>query len=105
MNKSYGCVTNTTTMETHQEQKAFTFCTSEYIFVTDYGERTIVTDWGLICSRSYLKYFSTIVYYIGVSIGALIAGIVADRIGRLPVLAICLYSHGTMAVATYIVQV
>lgn len=39
------------------------------------------------------------------SIGASLAGILADRIGRLPVLAICLYIQGTMAVATYIVQV
>ncbi|XP_051159487.1 organic cation transporter protein-like isoform X2 [Leptopilina boulardi] len=36
--------------------------------------------------------------------GAWIAGIVADKIGRLPVLAICLYTQGTMAVCLYVVQ-
>lgn len=81
------------------------FCTTEYMFVADRGEKSVVTDWGLVCERSYLKNLADIVYYAGVAVGALIAGVAADRIGRLPVLAICLYSQGTMAVATYIVQV
>lgn len=37
--------------------------------------------------------------------GAWIAGLLADRIGRLPVQALCLYTQGTMAVALYVVQV
>uniref|UniRef100_A0A0C9RV89 SLC22A8 protein n=1 Tax=Fopius arisanus TaxID=64838 RepID=A0A0C9RV89_9HYME len=83
---------------------AMEFCQTEYKFVADRGEESVVTDWGLVCERSYLRDLANIVYYVGVSIGALVAGITADRFGRLPVLAICLYAQGTMAVATYIVQ-
>ncbi|XP_034936989.1 organic cation transporter protein-like isoform X2 [Chelonus insularis] len=109
VNKTYGCVSNpSNNLNSNSSMminnQVLTFCTSEYIFSTEYGERSTVTDWGLICERSYLKDLSVTIYYVGVLIGAWIAGILTDRIGRLPVLALCLYTQGTMAVATYIVQ-
>ncbi|XP_008560270.1 organic cation transporter protein [Microplitis demolitor] len=108
LNKTYGCINNTyvnNTLGEINKANSFKICTTnEYNFLTENGEKSIVTDWGLICERSYLKEYSIVAYCVGVSIGAWIAGILVDRIGRLPVLAICLYSQGTMAVATYIVQ-
>ena len=44
-------------------------------------------------------------YLGGLLVGAVLAGILADRLGRLPVLAMCLYAQGTMAVALNVVQV
>ena len=76
-----------------------------YSWETENVERSIVTDWFLICEKRYLIYYGSMIYYVGLSIGAWVAGILADRIGRLPVLAICLYTQGTMAVTTYFVQV
>lgn len=80
-------------------------CSGDYRFAIEPGENSVVTEWILICERKYLTYLASAIYYLGALIGASIAGILADRIGRLPVQAICLYTQGTMAVALYIVQV
>lgn len=64
-----------------------------------------MTEWRLVCEKRYLTFLGPTVYYIGVLMGAWIAGLLADRIGRLPVQALCLYTQGTMAVALYVVQV
>ncbi|XP_015117233.1 organic cation transporter protein isoform X2 [Diachasma alloeum] len=103
-NRSYGCVRGEERENSTAAVGGGEFCQTEYIFEADRGEKSVVTDWGLVCERSYLRDLANIVYYVGVSIGALIAGVAADRVGRLPVLAVCLYAQGTMAVATYIVQ-
>ncbi|CAL7948202.1 unnamed protein product [Xylocopa violacea] len=79
-------------------------CIGEYQFATEFGENSVVTEWGLICEKRYLTFLGPTVYYIGVLMGAWIAGLLADRIGRLPVQAICIYTQGTMAVALYVVQ-
>ncbi|KAK0182992.1 hypothetical protein PV327_001071 [Microctonus hyperodae] len=101
-NKSYGCIVNTTLVTPEKNPQAF--CKSEYIFIMEYGERSIVTDWGLICERNYLEKLSVIIYYVGIAVGAWTTGILIDHIGRLPVLAICLYIQGTITVATYSIQ-
>ena len=80
-------------------------CSSEYIFDIENGEQSVITEWSLVCEKEYLAFLGTAIYFLGVLMGAWIAGIVADRIGRLPVLAICLYTQGTMAVSLYVVQV
>lgn len=80
-------------------------CLGDYQFATEFGENSVVTEWGLICEKRYLTLLGPTVYYVGVLMGAWIAGLLADRIGRLPVQAICLYTQGTMAVALYVVQV
>ncbi|XP_076670177.1 organic anion transporter 3 [Andrena cerasifolii] len=79
-------------------------CLGDYQFATEFGENSVVTEWGLICEKRYLTFLGPTVYYVGVLMGAWIAGLLADRIGRLPVQAICLYTQGTMAVALYVVQ-
>ncbi|XP_043462221.1 organic cation transporter protein-like isoform X2 [Leptopilina heterotoma] len=79
-------------------------CSSEYIFEVENGESSIVTEWNLVCEKEYLSLLGNVIYILGNLMGAWIAGIVADKIGRLPVLAICLYTQGTMAVCLYVVQ-
>ncbi|XP_011867686.1 PREDICTED: organic cation transporter protein-like isoform X2 [Vollenhovia emeryi] len=81
-----------------------TSCSGEYRFVTEFTENSVVTEWGLVCEKRYLSFLGPTVYYTGVLLGAWISGFLTDRIGRLPVQAICLYAQGTMAVALYIVQ-
>ncbi|XP_033217873.1 organic cation transporter protein-like isoform X2 [Belonocnema kinseyi] len=81
-----------------------TTCSSEYIFEIENGEQSVITEWSLVCEKEYLAFLGTAIYFLGVLMGAWIAGIMADRIGRLPVLAICLYTQGTMAVSLYVVQ-
>lgn len=111
MNKSYGCqiasnssiVTNLTFAS--PEMPVLTSCSGEYRFVTEFTENSVVTEWGLVCEKRFLSFLGPTVYYAGVLLGAWVTGFLTDRIGRLPVQAICLYAQGTMAVALYIVQV
>lgn len=109
--KSYGCqdVANSTidanVTSASPEVSTLASCSGEYRFVTEFAESSVVTEWGLVCEKRYLSFLGPTAYYTGVLLGAWIAGFLADRIGRLPVQAICLYAQGTMAVALYIVQV
>ncbi|KYN38680.1 Solute carrier family 22 member 20 [Trachymyrmex septentrionalis] len=108
--KSYGCqLMENSSMFANltfasSEVSAFTSCSGEYHFETEFMENSVVTEWGLVCEKRYLSFLGPTVYYIGVLLGAWITGFLIDRIGRLPVQAICLYVQGTMAVALYIVQ-
>ncbi|KYQ49143.1 Solute carrier family 22 member 3 [Trachymyrmex zeteki] len=107
-NKSYGCqlMENSSMFAnfTFASPEVFTSCSGEYHFETEFMENSVVTEWGLVCEKRYLSSLGPTVYYIGVLLGAWITGFLIDRIGRLPVQAICLYMQGTMAVALYIVQ-
>ncbi|XP_077256243.1 solute carrier family 22 member 3 isoform X2 [Temnothorax americanus] len=109
-NKSFGCqiaanssiVANLTSAS--PEVPVLTSCSGKYRFVTEFTENSVVTEWGLVCEKRYLSFLGPTVYYTGVLLGAWIAGLLTDRIGRLPIQAICLYAQGTMAVALYVVQ-
>lgn len=105
--RTYGCqIQNNWTIESNSSTELeMDSCSGDYRFAIEPGENSVVTEWILICERRYLTYLASAIYYLGALIGASIAGILADRIGRLPVQAICLYTQGTMAVALYIVQV
>ncbi|XP_025992313.1 solute carrier family 22 member 3 isoform X2 [Solenopsis invicta] len=109
-NKNYGCQTTanssilTNLTFTSSKVPVLTSCSGEYRFVTEFMENSVVTEWGLVCEKRYLSLLGPTVYYTGILLGAWITGILIDRIGRLPVQAICLYAQGTMAVALYIVQ-
>ncbi|KAK1137916.1 hypothetical protein K0M31_002410 [Melipona bicolor] len=87
-----------------KESSSTNLCLGEYQFATEFGESSVVTEWSLICEKQYLTFLGPTIYYVGVLMGAWISGLLADRIGRLPVQAICLYTQGTMAVALYVVQ-
>ncbi|EFN83564.1 Solute carrier family 22 member 3 [Harpegnathos saltator] len=108
--KSYGCqdVANLSidanVSFASAEVSAPASCSGEYRFVTEFTESSVVTEWSLVCEKRYLSFLGPTAYYTGVLLGAWIAGLLADRIGRLPVQAICLYAQGTMAVALYVVQ-
>jgi len=109
--KSYGCqLMENSSMFVNltfasPEVSTFMSCSGEYHFETEFMESSVVTEWGLVCEKRYLSFLGPTVYYIGVLLGAWITGFLIDRIGRLPVQAMCLYVQGTMAVALYIVQV
>ncbi|XP_031363875.1 organic cation transporter protein-like isoform X2 [Apis dorsata] len=108
--RTYGCqelgnITLTTNETSGLKESMNTdLCFGEYQFATEFGENSVVTEWRLVCEKRYLTFLGPTVYYIGVLMGAWIAGLLADRIGRLPVQALCLYTQGTMAVALYVVQ-
>ncbi|XP_015513351.2 organic cation transporter protein-like [Neodiprion lecontei] len=110
VNSTNACVTSlekstvNMTGSISEKNAEYSSCETGYRFDSVRGETTIVTEWGLICERRYLLPLSTMLYLYGVVIGAWIAGVLTDRVGRLPVLAMCLYTQGTLAVALYIIQ-
>ncbi|CAH2084661.1 unnamed protein product [Euphydryas editha] len=52
--------------------------------------RTIVTEWNLICQKSWLKDFTQTIFQFGVLIGSLTLGLASDRYGRRKTLLIAI---------------
>ncbi|XP_026473785.1 solute carrier family 22 member 6-A-like [Ctenocephalides felis] len=71
-------------------------CHTGFEFAED--ERTIITDFSLVCSRRYLAALATVLYFGGVTIGALVFGPLADRLGRRKVTLICLYTQAALGI-------
>ncbi|XP_039982005.1 solute carrier family 22 member 16 [Xiphias gladius] len=57
-------------------------------FVYDHSEvhQSIVTDWDLVCEREWLAKLCQPTFMLGVLIGALVFGDIADRVGRVKIL-------------------
>ncbi|KAJ8676316.1 hypothetical protein QAD02_012103 [Eretmocerus hayati] len=73
--------------------------------------RSVVTEWGLVCNGSSGKpgpgtaqRLVSLVYFTGLLMGGWLAGLMIDRAGRMPVLAVCLYAQGIAAIALYLVK-
>lgn len=60
---------------------------------------SIVTEWDLVCDRSYLVDLSSTVHMIGCVFGCLFLMPLGDKFGRRPVLFICLVSITILSIA------
>lgn len=58
----------------------------------------ILFQFSLVCSRRYLAALATVLYFGGVTIGALVFGPLADRLGRRKVTLICLYTQAALGI-------
>ncbi|XP_053193553.1 solute carrier family 22 member 16 [Scomber japonicus] len=68
-------------------------------FVYDHTEvyQSIVTDWDLVCEREWLAKLCQPTFMLGVLIGALVFGDIADRVGRVRILmftSLCQFALG-----------
>ncbi|KAM9840019.1 solute carrier family 22 member 16 [Aulostomus maculatus] len=68
-------------------------------FVYDHSEvhQSIVTDWDLVCEREWLAKLCQPTFMLGVLIGALVFGDLADRVGRVRILmftSLCQFGLG-----------
>uniref|UniRef100_A0A5G2RMX7 Solute carrier family 22 member 6 n=1 Tax=Sus scrofa TaxID=9823 RepID=A0A5G2RMX7_PIG len=61
-------------------------CTNGWIYDPGTFPSTIVTEWDLVCSRRALRQLAQSLYMVGVLLGAMIFGYLADRLGRRKVL-------------------
>ncbi|KTG41659.1 hypothetical protein cypCar_00005113 [Cyprinus carpio] len=74
-------------------------------FVYDHSEveQSIVTDWDLVCDKEWLAKLAQPTFMLGVLIGALVFGDIADRIGRRPILmatSLCQFIFGVTVAFT-----
>ncbi|XP_071507310.1 solute carrier family 22 member 3-like [Diadema antillarum] len=70
----------------------------EYAEASD-GSLTVNQEFDLVCGSEYLEPLSQSLYFAGNAIGAVLCGIMADRIGRHRSLFLCLVAHAAAGVA------
>ncbi|KAL2805905.1 solute carrier family 22 member 6 isoform b, partial [Daubentonia madagascariensis] len=61
-------------------------CTNGWIYDNSTFPSTIVTEWDLVCSHRALRQMAQSLYMVGVLLGAMMFGYLADRLGRRKVL-------------------
>ncbi|XP_039262334.2 organic cation transporter protein-like [Styela clava] len=64
-------------------------CLDGHVFDRFDFVETTVSEWHLICDRDYLNTLESSLYFVGMMIGGLVVGFLADRFGRKPVLLLC----------------
>ncbi|KAG0426882.1 hypothetical protein HPB47_026064 [Ixodes persulcatus] len=67
-------------------------CTEWDFDLEEYGS-TIISEWSLVCSRSWLVHLASLMFHIGAAIGGVVFGTAADHIGRRPVAYFCIVIH------------
>ena len=60
-------------------------CT-HFVYDTSFFKRSMISEWDLVCSRSWMPAFSQTAYMLGMLFASLCAGYTADRFGRKPVI-------------------
>ncbi|TSL47607.1 Solute carrier family 22 member 16 [Bagarius yarrelli] len=76
--------------------KSVESCTG-YVFDHSQVKQSIVTEWDLVCEKEWLAKMTQPTFMLGVLIGALLFGDIADRVGRRPILmatSVCQFAFG-----------
>ncbi|CAG9793178.1 unnamed protein product [Diatraea saccharalis] len=81
-NTQFRCVERANSTRDISNNTCYSDC-SKYDYVTDF-EITIISQWDLVCERAWMVNFSQTVLMIGVLLGSIFFGFVADRFGRRP---------------------
>ncbi|XP_029281552.1 solute carrier family 22 member 16 [Cottoperca gobio] len=66
--------------------KTVKLCSGNFVYDHTEIHQSIVTDWDLVCEREWLAKLCQPTFMLGVLIGALLFGDIADRIGRVRIL-------------------
>ncbi|KAG0443339.1 hypothetical protein HPB47_015024 [Ixodes persulcatus] len=67
-------------------------CTEWDFDLEEYGS-TIISEWSLVCSRSWLVHLASLMFHMGAAIGGVVFGTAADHMGRRPVAYFCIVIH------------
>ncbi|XP_078603971.1 organic cation transporter protein-like [Branchiostoma floridae x Branchiostoma japonicum] len=68
-------------------------CTHAWEYDRTIYQSTIVTEYDLVCRRSWLRGLGQSTFMVGVSVGGIFFGITSDRFGRRPTTVFCLILH------------
>ncbi|KAM4522131.1 solute carrier family 22 member 16 [Odontesthes bonariensis] len=72
-------------------------CSENFVFDHTEISQSIVTDWDLVCDKEWLSKLCQPTFMLGVLIGALLFGDIADRVGRVKILmftSLCQFGLG-----------
>ncbi|XP_070705830.1 solute carrier family 22 member 16 [Pempheris klunzingeri] len=72
-------------------------CTGSFVYDHTEVHQSIVTDWDLVCEQEWLAKLCQPTFMVGVLIGALVFGDIADRVGRVRILmftSLCQFGLG-----------
>ncbi|XP_057678595.1 solute carrier family 22 member 16 [Corythoichthys intestinalis] len=72
-------------------------CDSAFAYDQSEVLQSIVTDWDLVCDRAWLAKLCQPIFMLGVLVGALVFGDIADRVGRVKILmftSVCQFGLG-----------
>ncbi|XP_063419083.1 solute carrier family 22 member 3-like [Mytilus trossulus] len=102
----YGkCSTKYFTSDSTNESEVFTCDSSpngKWRYVGK--ESSIASEWDLVCSNAYLSRLATTIYFIGVMVGGLIFGYLADKFGRKKIMLVTLFTPVAIGVLTALVK-
>uniref|UniRef100_A0A336ML99 CSON003405 protein n=1 Tax=Culicoides sonorensis TaxID=179676 RepID=A0A336ML99_CULSO len=72
----------------HDAAKPNNFTCSEWIYDHDYGYISMTSELNWICNDAWKSFLGQSMFFVGSVFGTLIFGILADKVGRLPILVI-----------------
>ncbi|CAF1248938.1 unnamed protein product [Rotaria sordida] len=61
----------------------------DYVFDRSIYKKTLVEEWTMVCDRVLYRTAVQVAYFIGVMVGAVFFGSMADKFGRRPIMSIC----------------
>ncbi|XP_078603903.1 organic cation transporter protein-like [Branchiostoma floridae x Branchiostoma japonicum] len=91
--KYSSCLMYKNSNSTESSSNETTACTHGWEYDRTIYQSTIVTEYNLVCGRSWLKGLGQSTFMAGVGVGGIFFGTISDRFGRRPTTVFCLVLH------------